>query len=135
MSVRKKLIDALSFPRQLVHDGLELDKCPHNGFYSESDPRCGRCEQQIECEWLLRNDEFVALQQKPLADLVDALEFALMHVNAYAGTAGHEVRACHCEVCGWLRKAQRLYHRLNAQGFPLTRAAISRFEYRPPWIR
>jgi len=105
---RQALIEALKYPRTLINAGLELERCPHNGMYTDTDPRCIACENGPECEWLFHNGEFAALTEKPVHDLVGALEYALLHVSAFASTAGHDVQNCRCANCQWVRDSQSL---------------------------
>jgi len=106
--LRKDLIAALQYPRTLINAGLELERCPHGGMYTDDDVRCVACADAPECEWLFHNGEFAALSEKPVSDLVSALEFALLHVSAFSSTSGHDVLNCHCANCQWVRDSQAL---------------------------
>jgi len=111
---RRAVIDALSYPRQLLHGSLNLESCPHGGFYSPGDTGCQDCDDRPECQWLYHNDEFVALDRKSDHDLAQALDFAICYVTAQA--AGHDTRSCHCASCAWLRGALPLYDLLKVAG-------------------
>jgi hypothetical protein len=113
--VRKQLIEALAYPRTLIDSGLQLENCPHNGRYDKQDLRCHECDSRPECEWLVHNDEFVALKNKPEDQLLAALEFALLHMSAFVASAGHDNRSCRCESCQWIRDSQDLYDRHQKQ--------------------
>ena len=53
--------------------------------------------------------ESAALTEKPLDAVVDALNLAVLYVDACVTRAGHGVQVCHCEACDWLRRARRLH--------------------------
>jgi len=114
-TLRHDIIAALKYPRTLIGAGLELERCPHGGMYTDDDPRCVACENAPECEWLFHNGEFAALTEKPVHDLVGALEYALLHVSAFASTAGHDLSNCDCANCCWVRNAQVLLERGEAR--------------------
>jgi hypothetical protein len=59
---------------------------------------------------LYDNDEFAALQQRPIEALVEALEFAMGYVDALTRQWQHDSRHCRCDACTWLRDAQRLFN-------------------------
>lgn len=108
-------MQALEFPRSLVRDNLDLQECVHNGNYAADDDECRQCVQGFECEWLYGNDEFVALDRKPLKELAAALDFALEFVDMRISEWGHNRGSCRCEACAWRREAQRLADRIFAE--------------------
>lgn len=107
-SIRQSLIEALSYPRELVRNDMDLDDCPHNGLFDDEDGRCLICPQQPECEWLYNNEEFVALEQKPIAEVLTALEIASDYVAAQIAYWEHNTEQCRCTSCTWLRHALQL---------------------------
>ncbi|KPK55465.1 MAG: hypothetical protein AMS22_04325 [Thiotrichales bacterium SG8_50] len=109
--MRKQMLEALAYPRDLIRSGLDVDNCPHSGNYAAEDIECLTCFDGPECRWLYHNDEFVALEGKSLAELADALEFALEHVSAQVIHSSHNQRTCRCDACAWLRKSQKLLDR------------------------
>ncbi len=113
-SMRQRLIEALSYPRELVRNDMDLDDCPHNGLYDDEDGRCLACPQQPECEWLYNNEEFVALEQKPIAEILAALEIASDYVGAQITYWEHDSRRCRCTSCTWLRDTLRLVDEARA---------------------
>ncbi len=106
--MRQGLIEALSYPRELVRNDMDLDDCPHNGLYDNEDGRCLACPQRPECEWLYDNEEFAALEQKSIAEILAALEIASDYVAAQIAYWEHDSRQCGCTSCTWLRDALRL---------------------------
>jgi hypothetical protein len=113
-SMRQNLIEALSYPRELVRNNLELDDCPHAGLYDDEDGRCIACPQQSDCEWLYNNEGFAALEKKPIAEILAALEIASDYVAAQVTYWEHDSRRCGCTSCSWLRGALRLVDKARA---------------------
>ncbi len=107
--MKTEIIDTLEFPRQIIRGHVPIETCEHAGNFSSSDTRCLVCETRLECEWLYYNDESAALTEKPLDVVVDALDSAVLYVDACVTRAVHNARMCHCEACDWLRQARRLH--------------------------
>jgi len=107
--MKSEIIDMLEFPRQIVRGNVPLETCGHAGNFSSSAPECQICETRLECEWLYHNDESVALAEKPLDAVIEALGMAVLYVDACVTRASHHPRTCHCEACDWLRRARRLH--------------------------
>jgi hypothetical protein len=112
--MRQALIQALTYPRELVRNNLELDECPHAGLYDDEDGRCIACPQQSECEWLYHNEAFAALEKRPIADIRAAVEIAADYVTAQVAYWEHDSRRCRCTSCSWLRNALRLIDEAHA---------------------
>jgi len=106
--MRDELIAALAYPRSVVRDSIQPDDCPHNRSFDCKDHRCLNCEFEVECLWLCRNDEFAALRLRPLAELVDALEFSLGYVQRRLTEPKHNSAKCRCDTCAWSREAEAL---------------------------
>ena len=113
--MKQALIDALKYPRELVRTNLELDECPHAGLYDNEDGKCIACPQQSECEWLYHNEGFAALEKKPIAEILTALEIASDYVAAQVTYWEHDSRRCGCTSCSWLRDALRLVDQAHAR--------------------
>lgn len=107
--MKTEIIDMLAFPRQIIRGHVPLETCEHAGNFSPSATNCLVCEARVECEWLYHNDESVALTEKPLDVVVDALGSAMLYVRACVSRAGHNLLVCRCEACDWLRHAQQLH--------------------------
>ncbi len=113
--MRQQVIQMLAYPRAVVRNELkpELWDCPHNGFFDEEDQRCVLCDNQPECQWLYSNDEFAALGQRNMEGLAEGLQFAVRYISALAAYLGHMSHTCQCEMCVWLRDAQRISDQLS----------------------
>ena len=103
--MRERIIELLALPRQIARSNVELHGCRHAGHFAAHDTRCVQCEFNIECEWLHGADEFSALSEKPIDDVLDALEFATSYVDAHITRGGHSRLHCECDACRWLRDA------------------------------
>lgn len=114
--VREELISLLQFPRSLVQEELhdrEMD-CPHCLRFAKNDSECVMCDRSDECHWLWENDEFNALEKRPLSQLMEALDYALCYVQGEVVSWGHRWRECPCDACAWVNAAQQVYDRLHA---------------------
>ena len=120
--MRNRIVDALAYPRQLVRDGLDFEVCRHHGQFNSADPECLICDDGPECKWLYDTDEFAALTERPLDQLVSALEFALLSVTTHNMRWKHKSELCNCEACNWLRGAQDLYDAIHKEGYSKTAA-------------
>ena len=106
--MRRRMIEALTYPRILLLVNLDLDDCPQNQYFNPAHKLCQHCEQREECRWLNCNDHFSVLARKPLEALYGSLMFCIDYVGAESARANHNVRWCACESCTWVREARRL---------------------------
>lgn len=112
--MKARIIEVLAHPRALVTGEQDLEDCHHNGLYSLRHGDCSACPQGPECRWLYQHGEYAALEDKSLAQLEEALAFALGYVDSRILEWGHDCVHCKCEHCAWLRAARRLYDQLLA---------------------
>ena len=108
MRMRHTIIGMLAYPRSMARSSIGLEDCSHDGSYATDDQECLDCEFRHECRWLYRADEFADLEHRPLAALVEALDFAVEYVRARMTRAEHDFERCRCESCLWLRDSERL---------------------------
>lgn len=106
--MRERVITMLDFPRQVVRGEMELFECPHNGEFDSGDKECRECADGPECQWLYATDAVAALGSRPLSQLSDALEFAILSVAAKAIEQEHDPQKCVCPMCSWLAQAEAL---------------------------
>lgn len=106
--MRRRMIEALTYPRILLLANLDVDECPQNQYFNHAHEICQQCEQGEECHWLNCNDHFSVMARKPLEMLYGSLMFCIDYVGAESARANHNVRRCACESCDWVRKARRL---------------------------
>ncbi len=108
---KEQIIAMLAYPRLHLRDARDLTDCHHDGLYDQFDPDCADCHHQAECAWLHSNDEFVDLCSKPIPQLIEALDFARMQVDADLLRYRHDTLSCRCEACFWLRGAAAILDR------------------------
>ncbi len=103
---RTKLLDLLVFARAEIQAQLDLEQCPHNGWFASEDGRCQVCVAHQECAWLLHNDGVLPWHERDDADLLQALRFAVQVLEIQARDREHNQLFCVCEACIWLRSAR-----------------------------
>lgn len=101
--MRHKIIEALTYPRLIIRNRLDLEGCPHHGHYASNTSVCWECSKQHECAWLFSHDEYIALEQKTDGVLVDALEFAIHYISGFCVSEDHDSATCACDTCTWLK--------------------------------
>lgn len=106
--MRRRLLDELSYPRQVAMANVDLSTCPHSGFFKTLDTTCSECTKSYECDWLNSTDEFSELAEKPMEFLYRALMFGIDYVDARNALAQHDGDSCECESCEWVRGARKL---------------------------
>ena len=106
--MRRRIIEALTYPRILLLANLEVEECPQNRYFNPAHKACQHCEQGEECHWLNCNDEFSVLAQMPMETLFESLLFCIDYVDAQCSRIDHNVRRCVCDSCAWVRRARRL---------------------------
>ncbi len=106
--MRRRIIEALTYPRMMLLDNLDGEECPEQLYFNPAREWCQTCEQGIECHWLTSNEEFRVLVREPIESLSKSLQFCIDYVNAQCVDASHNVRRCPCESCRWIKSARRL---------------------------
>ena len=106
---RADILQLLQLPRKLLRGQLELEECKHQGDYDAADRGCVDCDYAFECEWLYRNDEFSTPMDISYGEIVTALGYSVLYVDAYVTRAKHGRRTCPCEICTWLKRARKLH--------------------------
>ncbi len=109
--MKEAVLDMLELPRRIARSGIVLETCRHGGHFAEGAPECMLCRTRMECEWLYHADEYSALRERPLADVLDALRFAAAYVDAHVTLTRHRRGGCGCEVCRWLADANGMLDR------------------------
>ena len=106
--MRRRIIEALTYPRIVLLANLDSEECPHDLFFKPAHEGCQDCEKGEECQWMNVNDEFSVLAQQPIDLLYESLQFCIGYVITHGTDASHNVRRCACESCYWVRGARRL---------------------------
>lgn len=106
--MRRKIIEALTYPRILMISRMDFNACPNNRYFADEDTICQDCGQAQECLWLNLNDEFSMLAEQPMEQLFAAFSFSIDYVDSQVSRDNHNSRRCICETCVWVRDARHL---------------------------
>ena len=133
--MRRRFIEALTYPRLFVLQDIGLKDCPHDSVFDPTWDSCRNCGLGEECHWLSSLNDFSDLANKPVHTLNDALLYAIELIEAHVDRLQHESRYCDCEPCSWTRDARRLSRaferhyawdfRINPPGNKIPTRAIS----------
>jgi hypothetical protein len=106
--MRRKIIEAMTYPRMLMMSRMDLRDCPMNRYFNAEEEICRSCNQDKECRWLNSNDEFSVLAEQPMEVLFEAFSFSIDYVDAHVSRTGHNSRRCTCDSCCWVKNARHL---------------------------
>ena len=106
--MRRELIEALNFPRELVLKIIDQRDCPHESLFKASDDRCQQCGLGRQCHWVSCLKEFGDFEGKATHTLNASLRYGIDMVGTMHSKLRHDQSACDCEPCVWMRDSQRL---------------------------
>lgn len=106
--MRRRLIEALTYPRLFVLDNVPSEDCPQNGRFESSCDRCRNCGLGQECHWLSCLNNFDDLAGKPIHTIHASLLYGINLIEAHIDQLQHDSEVCSCESCSWTRGAQEL---------------------------
>ena len=106
--MRRRLIEALTYPRLFVLKNIGLEDCPHDELFDRSSDQCHNCRLKQECHWLSCVDSFAGFAQKPDYTIHASLQFGIKLIDARNQQLRHDSSDCACESCTWTRDAQQL---------------------------
>ena len=106
--MRRRLIEALTYPRLLVLQDNPPGDCPQNGRFESSCERCRECDLGQECHWLSCLNNFNDLAEKPIHTRHAAGRDSINLIGMRNEQMGHESEGCSCESCNWVRDAEVL---------------------------
>lgn len=106
--MRRKLLEALTYPRLRVLESIDLEDCPHDGSFQSPCDRCHDCDLKQECHWLSCLNDFAAFATKPTYTIHASLVYSLKLVEANNEHLQHDLASCACESCSWIRDAHQL---------------------------
>lgn len=113
--MRRKLIEALTYPRLFVLEKIDLDDCPEDGIFNSSCDRCRSCGLRQECHWLSCLNNFTDLASKPTHTIHASLLYSINLIEAHNEQTKHNSKACACESCTWIRDARQLTREFSRQ--------------------
>lgn len=106
--MRRRLIEALTYPRLYVLDNMCLDECPQDGRFEASCEQCRNCGLGQECHWLSCLNQFDDLASKPIHTIHASLLYGINLIGARTEQLQHDAEVCTCESCSWTREARDL---------------------------
>lgn len=106
--MRRRLIEALTYPRLLVLENMTFGDCPQDGQFEPSCDRCRNCGLGQECHWLSCLNNFDDLAHKPIHTLHASLLYSINLIDGHNQKKQHDSDVCTCESCSWIRDAQEL---------------------------
>jgi len=106
--MRRRLIEALTYPRLFVLQEIGLKDCPHDSIFDPAWDRCRSCGLGQECHWLSSLNDFSELSNKPVHTLHASLLYAIKLIEEHIEELEHDARFCDCEPCNWVRNAHDL---------------------------
>lgn len=106
--MKRRLIEALTYPRLFVLETIDPGNCPHDGLFEASDAQCHECGLKQQCHWLTCLNRFNDLASKPLHTVNASLLYSIDLIEAHVENFEHDTAICDCESCTWIREARQL---------------------------
>jgi len=106
--MRRRLIEALTYPRLIVLENMSLERCPQSEGFDASCDRCRNCDLGQECHWMSCLNNFDDLAHKPIHTIHASLLYSISLIEARNEQLQHDSIACTCESCSWSRDARKL---------------------------
>ena len=116
--MRRRLIEALSYPRLLVQKIIDERDCPHDSLFQATSERCHQCGINKDCHWVNCLDEFSDFADKPEHTINASLRYGVKLVESLHIEPHHGETLCSCADCAWVRDAQRLIEEFEEQLAP-----------------
>lgn len=113
--MRRRLIEALTYPRLFVLKEIGLKDCPHDSVFDGTWDRCRNCGLGQECHWLSCLNDFADLSDKSVHTLHASLLYSIALVGEHIEKMRHHSRLCDCESCNWTRDAKKLSRTFSRQ--------------------
>ncbi len=92
--MRRRLIEALTYPRLFVLNEIGLKDCPHESVFDPSWDRCRNCGLGQECHWMSCLNDFADLSNKPIHTLHASLQYSLKLIEAHIEQLQHDALSC-----------------------------------------
>jgi hypothetical protein len=106
--MRRRLIEALTYPRLFVLNNIDSNACPHDGCFNSGADDCHNCTSQQECHWLRCLDSFADFSRMPEYTIHASLLFGMSLIEQHNERIKHDTDGCSCESCTWVRGARQL---------------------------
>lgn len=111
--LKDEIIELLAFPLLKMENHLQLEECPHAGYYDHGDDRCIDCFQGDECLWVQQSEHASSCQKKNLQALLNQLQIAIDFIDLKLVAAHRSKRRCYCDNCSWLTRANALMDKVT----------------------
>jgi hypothetical protein len=106
--MRRRLIEALTYPRLFVLENMNLEDCPQDGRFDASCEQCRDCGLGQECHWMSCLNNFDDLARKPIHTIHASLLYSINLIEGHTDRLKHDAETCTCESCEWIRDAEEL---------------------------
>ena len=106
--MRRRLIEALTYPRLFILENMSVDDCPQDGRFAATCEQCRDCGLGQECHWLSCLNNFDDLVSKPIHAIHASLLYSINLVDSRTEQLQHDSKVCTCEACAWSREALEL---------------------------
>ncbi|MFQ6005427.1 MAG: hypothetical protein ACE5OQ_07970 [Woeseia sp.] len=113
--MRRRLLEALTYPRLFVLEKIDLADCPQKRLFDASCDRCCGCGLKQECHWLRCLNDFADFAGKSAHTMHASLLYSIGLIEAHNEQMQHNSRACTCESCTWTRDARQLTREFSRQ--------------------
>ena len=105
--MRRKMLEAITYPRSLVSKDIDPETCPHDGIFAVLSERCQNCDLGKECHWLSCIDKVADIGTQPDYTIHAILVFGLSLIEANIKQLQHDLETCTCGSCTWIRNARQ----------------------------
>lgn len=106
--MRRQMIAALDFPRDLILNLVEEHDCPRGQLFEPGNALCIECQLNRQCHWVTILNDYSDFTGKPAYTINASLRYGVQLVEEFSGGQQHEIMTCACEACSWLRDARAL---------------------------
>lgn len=105
--LKQQIIELLEFPAFKMRGQLQLDDCPHAGYFNDRDEQCIDCFQGVECLFVGNTESVSGCQRKAIIRLVAQLKIGIDYIDVNLQPSHRSRRRCYCENCSWLERANK----------------------------
>ena len=105
--MKEDIVDLLRHPCKVIVNTIKRADCQFGMKYDDRNARCRSCKLGSECRWLGSFDNVRATDGLSPDALLESLH-AGRDVVLTRVAQSHNVSACACKDCRWLRESRRL---------------------------
>lgn len=106
--MRREMIEALDYPRNLILTLIEERECPCRDRFEAGNEFCCKCDLNRECHWVTFLNDYSDFDGKPTYTINASLRYGVRLVEELSEGLQHDLATCSCEACSWLRDARKL---------------------------